>query len=132
LGGGDGDDKRPDEKFAEAQTALTGGGEPELQFGGAKRDGVAVAENLILERPAVDGDQGARRNRKVETAALKFEREVLIPDAVIFELQMVFRRASDAERKMSDSRPAARLFSRKDIELNHQKIRRSTVTWSLG
>ena len=47
LGGGNGGDERPDEKFAEAQTALPGGGEPELQFRGANRDNVAVAESLI-------------------------------------------------------------------------------------
>ena len=132
LGGGDGGDERPDEKFAPAQAALPGGGEPELQFGGAKRDGVAVAEHLILKRRAVDGGQGARRDREMETAVLQFEREVPVPDAIVFKLQMVFRRASDAERKMADNRLAARLFSRKDVELNHQKIRCSTLIWSSG
>jgi hypothetical protein len=83
---------------------------------------------LILERPAVDGGEGAWRHRKIETPPLKFEREVPVPDAIVFELQMVFRRAPDAERKMADNRMAARLFSRKDVELNHQKIRRSTLT----
>ena len=132
LGGGDGGDERPHEKFAPAQAALTGGSEPELQFRGAERDGVAVAEHLILERLAVDGDQGARRHRKIKAPALQFEREVPVPDAIVFKLKMIFRRASDAERKMADSRPAARLFSRKDVELNHQKIRLSTLIWSSG
>src|SRR5271170_4525748 len=44
LAGSDGNDERPDKKFAEAQAALPGGGEPELQFCGANRDDVAVAK----------------------------------------------------------------------------------------
>src|ERR1700722_2137577 len=47
--------KRPDETFALAQSALARGGKPELQFYGTKRDGVAVAENFVLDGLAVDG-----------------------------------------------------------------------------
>ena len=45
TGGGDGGQQRPDKSFAEAQAALAGGGEPELEFGRADGDDVAVAED---------------------------------------------------------------------------------------
>jgi len=111
LDGGHDGDERPHEKFAEAQTALPGGGKPELQFRGAKCDDVAVAEGLILKRLAIEGDQGVRRNRKIESSCLKFEREVLIPDTTIIQLQVIARSTSDAKRKTADNRLAARLFS---------------------
>ena len=115
-GGDSGAAERPDEKFAQAQAALAGGGEPELEFGGAKGDDVAVAENLRFERLAVDGGQGVRRDRKLETfPPAEFQREVLVPDAVVIELQIIFRRAPDAERKMADNRLAARLFPERTL-----------------
>ena len=51
---------------------------------------------------------------------------MLVPDAVVFQLQFIFRRAADVERKMAGHRPGARLFSGKNVEMNHQKIRRGT------
>ena len=41
--------ERPDKPFAEPQAALPGGGEPELNFHGAERDDVAVAEKYGLD-----------------------------------------------------------------------------------
>jgi len=40
------------------QAALLRGGEPELQFGGADGDGVAAAEDFVLDGSAIDGDKG--------------------------------------------------------------------------
>ena len=75
----------------------------------------------------VDGDEGVRRCCKTEAACvLKFKRQMLIPDAVVVQLQFISTVAADAERKTADHRLGARLFSRKDVELDHQKIRRGT------
>ena len=71
-----------------------------------------------LDRLAVDRDQGVRRGGERETfPPLKFQRQVLIPNAVVVELQVVSRGASDAERKTADNRLAARLFSGKNVEV---------------
>jgi hypothetical protein len=127
LAEGDENQKRPDKSFAEAQAALSGGGEPELKFGGTERNDVAVAKNRVLNRHAVDGGERIGGGGEVEILFfLKFQNEVLVPDAVVVKLQIIARRASDAERKTAGSRLAARLFSRKDVELNHQMSRRFT------
>jgi hypothetical protein len=84
-------------------------------------------------RAAVDGGERVGRGGEQEAFLfLKFQNEVLIPDAVVFELQIVFRRATDAERKTAGNRLVARLFSGKDVELDHQKSRRGTTIWSPG
>ena len=57
---------------------------------------------------------------------MKFQHQVLIPSAVVIQLQVVFPVTTDTERKTADSRLAARLFSCQDMEFNHQKIRRGT------
>jgi hypothetical protein len=126
LSGGHGKDERPDKQFAQTQAALPGGGEPELQFRGAYRDNVTVAEHLILERLVVDGREGARHNCEIKSPALDFKHEVLVPYAVVLKQQMVSRCAPDAKRKMADNRPVARLFSRKDVQLDHYQSRLST------
>jgi len=109
--------------------ALPGGGEPELQFGGTDRDDVAVAENCILNRRVVDGGERVCGGCEFEAFLfLKFQGEVLIPDTVIFQLQFVSRRATNAERKMASRRLGARFFAGKNVQLNHQKRRRGTVT----
>ena len=60
LAEGDKNQQRPDKIFAEPQAALHGGGEPELDFHRANRNGVAVAKDDVLNRRAVDGGEGIR------------------------------------------------------------------------
>ena len=63
---------------------------PELKFHGTKGDDVAVAEPRGLNGLAVDGGQGVWRGGKREALLpLKFQREVLVPDAVVVELQII-------------------------------------------
>jgi len=122
----------PDECFTQAQAALGGGGQPELELGGTKGDDVTRSENRGLNGSAVDGDQGVGRGSERETfQPIKFQREVLIPNAVVVELEIVPGRTADTERKTAGCRLSARLSSRKDVELNHNQ-RRSTWIWSLG
>ena len=49
LAEGDERQQRPDKIFTEAQAALPGGGEPELDFHRTDRDGVTVAKNGVSE-----------------------------------------------------------------------------------
>ena len=68
--------------------------------------------NRKLNGFAVDGGQGVGRGGQRETLLpAKFQGEMLIPDAVVVELQFVSRRPSDAERKTAGRRFGARLFS---------------------
>ncbi len=86
LEGGDGGKQQPDEKFAEAQAALARGGEPELDFGGAEGNDVAVAQPRGGLRLFVDGGKGFRRGVQSEAFCfLKFQREVVVPNAGVVE-----------------------------------------------
>ena len=113
--------------------ALAGGGKPELEFGGTDGDDVTIPKDCGLNGFAVDGGQGVGRGCERETCPpVEFQCEVLIPNAVVVELQFVARRSSDAERKTAGCRLDARLFAGKDVELYHHQILRGTWTWSLG
>jgi hypothetical protein len=75
----------------------------------------------------IDHDQGLRCRRQRKTLLPpKFKRQVLTPSAVVIQLQVVSTVTANSERKTANRRLAARLFSRQDMEFNHQKIRRGT------
>jgi hypothetical protein len=124
----DGKQKRPNESFAQPQPALAGGRKPELKFDRAKRNNVAVVEQRGFNRFAIDHDQGVLRRHESEAfPTTEFKCQVLIPGAIVCQLQVISVGAADAERKTADNRLAARLFSRENVKLNHQKIRRGTI-----
>jgi hypothetical protein len=89
--------------------------------------GISGIKQRGLDWLMVDHDQGLRCRRQRKTLLPpKFKRQVLTPGAVVIQLQIVSTVTADTERKTADRRLAARLFSRQDMEFNHQKIRRGT------
>jgi hypothetical protein len=123
----DGGQERPNESFPQPQATLARGRQPELQFGGAEGNDITVAEQRGLDRLMIDHDQGVLRGGEFETfPSVKFQGQMLIPRAVIIQLQVVPAGATDAKRKTADNRLAARPFSCQDMKFNHQKIRRGT------
>jgi hypothetical protein len=114
--------QRPNHIFAEAQAALRRGRKPELDFGRAKGDNITIAKDGILNLLAIDGGNGIRGGGQVKTVSLlKFESEMLLPNPVVFQRQMILGRASDTKWKMAGHRSAPRLFPGKNVEMNHQK-----------
>ena len=111
LGEANGGDERPDKQFAQAQAALTNGGEPELELHRADGDDVAVAEPGGLDGLVVDGSQGVGRGHEFEAfASLTFQREVPVPNTGVVQLQIISGGATDVKRETADNRLAARLF----------------------
>jgi hypothetical protein len=104
--------ERPDKKFAGAQTALINSAEPELEFGRTENNDIAIAKQSGLDRLSVDSRKRIRGCSDNETLLpLKFQTQVLIPNAVVFKLQIICICAPDVKRKTADNRLAARLFS---------------------
>ena len=98
-----------------------------------KRLDVAVAEPRSSLGLFVEGDKGVRLGVKGEAFVfLKFQNEVVVPDAGVFKPQIIFHRPTNAKRKMADDPKFARHFAGKDAELNHQNKRRVTSIWSPG
>ena len=119
--------KRPDKSFAQPQAALVGGREPELKFGATDRNDVAVVEQCRLNRFAVNHNQGVLRRHEPEALPpAEFQRQVLIPSAIVIQLQAISVGTTNAERKTADNRLAAHLSPCENVEFNHQKIRRGT------
>ena len=80
-----------------------------------------------LDRLIIDHDQGVLRGGEFESfLPVKFQRQMLVPRAIVIQLQVISSGATDAERKTADNRLAARLFSCQNVKFNHQKIRRGT------
>jgi hypothetical protein len=50
---------------------------------------------------------------------VKFKRQMSIPNAIVIQLQIISRGASDAKGEMAGNELAGRLFTREDEELNH-------------
>jgi hypothetical protein len=91
-----------------------------LEFNGAESDDIAIMEQRGLHGATVDGDQSVGCYCK-DNALLrvKFKRQVLIPNAIVIQLQIVSGRASDAKWKMTGNESACCLPASKDEELNH-------------
>src|SRR5215831_4724140 len=111
----DSDDQQPHPKFPDLETALGRRRQPELHFGGAERNDVAVTQAGFFLRLIVDGGKGIRSRLKEEAVRLfEIQNEVVVPDAGVVEDQIIFCRAPDAERKTADDLDVARHFARKD------------------
>jgi hypothetical protein len=77
-------------------------GKPKLQPGGADGDGVTVAKDFVPDGFTVDSDKRIWATLKAETILfLKFQDEVLVPNAIIFELEIISRSPPYAERKIA-------------------------------
>jgi hypothetical protein len=102
------------------QSLLPNCGQPKLEFSGAESDDITIPEQGGLDGPTVDGDQSVRcRCEGNALLRVKFERQMLIPNAIVIQLQVISRRASDTKGKMAGNELADRLFTREDEELNH-------------
>ena len=109
------DDHGPDEAFAGEQAALARFPEPELQLHGADFQQVAVPQEGVLGRLAVDGDEriGPRREQKT-LGGIEAELEMFVPNAVFLQLQVGCGGTSDrtGKRRATQRRPP---FSRKEF-----------------
>jgi hypothetical protein len=128
LHGGDSDDQQPDGEFAEAQGTLGGGGEPELDLGGAEGNDIAMAEACGDLGMIIDGGEGIGGGAEEEAILLdEFDGQMVVPDAGFIQAEVVLRQAADMKRKMADDMGIARHFAGKNLELDHQYKRRSTT-----
>jgi hypothetical protein len=50
---------------------------------------------------------------------MEFKRQMPVPNAIVIQLQIISRRASDTKWKTAGNELAGRLFTREDEELNH-------------
>jgi hypothetical protein len=113
-------EEHPNEPLAQSQSPLPGGREPELKFGRADGDNVATAEKRGFGRFTVHHDQRILLRDEFKTfPAAKFKDQMLIPNTVVRQLQIIFTGATDAERKTADNRLAARQFSCQNVKFNH-------------
>ena len=116
----DGEQERPDQSFTQPQTALACRSEPELKLDAADGNDVTVVKQRRLNGLAVDHDQGILCRHEFEALPpVEFERQVLIPGAIVGQLQVASTGATNAERKTADNRLAARLFSCQNVKFNH-------------
>ena len=127
LDGGDGEDEEPDGEFADAQGTLAGGREPETDFGGAESDDITITQTRGDLGMIVDGGEGIGGGaQKIAVAREEFHGEMVVPNAGIIQAEVILRKAADVERKMADDVGIARHFTGKNLQLDHQKLARST------
>jgi hypothetical protein len=133
LAGRDGRQQHPDEHFPRAQAAQRRRRQPELDFGGAKRNDVPIAQPRGFLRLAVDSGQRVRgRFQDKALSFLEANTEMFVPDSRLIEAQVVFTGAPDQKRKMADDLNVTRHFSGKNGKLNHHQSRRATKIRSPG
>ena len=97
---GNSGDGSPGESFAEAQTGLAVFTEPKLHRQGTDVDGIAVAQDGLLDTLAIDIDQRFRLGHEDKTCGgLEVELQMLVPDAILLRLQVSDGGTTDPYRK---------------------------------
>ena len=127
LAEGNGGEASPGEHFAKAQPALGQLTEPELDSSRAKVYSIAIAQEGLASRLAVDRSQSVRlRLQDKALTQAEVELEVPVPHPIILELQIGVSRSSEPYRKTAGHPNGARLFPRQDLKLDHYQSRRGT------
>ena len=117
--------------FAKAQPGLSGFAKPELHSKRPNGDGIAIAQDGLVNGLAVDGSQGVGLSTQDDAlGGVEVELQMLFPNAVFLQLQVGVNGASDAYRKTAGYPCGARLFPGQNLKLDHYQSRRGT--WILS
>jgi hypothetical protein len=111
---------KPSEEFARPKAALAGFTEPELNLQGTNFYQVAVAQEYLLNRMAVDARQRARMRFKYESLRnLQMKFQVPVPNAILLQAKIGCAVASDHKGKTAGQSRRARVFAGQQLELDH-------------
>src|SRR5262249_16910645 len=103
-------DSCPSQCFSPAQAMLSGFRQPELQLEGSKLKHVPVSQLSVFDELTIETDEGFGRGLEQESLhRIKVDREMFVPNALFFKLQVSGGRSTDSYRKTAGNPNGARL-----------------------
>src|SRR4029434_7412728 len=111
---------KPGQCLTQAQASVSGWTQGKTQLHSANPDHIAVAQEGLLNRFAIDGGEDLGLGGEDEAfGRMEIQVKVLVPNAIFVHTEVAGTRSADAYRKTAGDPFGARLLAIKNCQVDH-------------